>query len=172
MEVSDPTIEKVYKVHNAILNYCKEKKRKLYGGFAIHTLASSKDKTKRLYDSDQIPPPDIDIYTPEPIEDMYYISNFLFKEGFENVRGEEAQHGETYKLFYYKFNLCDFSYVPKNVYNRIPFVNVDGLYCVHPNFMIIDYLRMLTNPISSYWRLFEESNLKMFKRLFDLQKML
>src|SRR5665647_336574 len=63
IEVSEPGVENVYKAHNAILNYCKDKKRKLYGGFAIHTLLSSKDKTKRLYDSDQMPPPDIDIYT-------------------------------------------------------------------------------------------------------------
>lgn len=170
LEKSEPSIENVYKVHNIILNYCKEKKRKLYGGLALHMLLCDKDKTKGLYAKDQVPPPDIDIYTPEPIEDMFYVTNMLHKEGYKYVRGEEALHGETYKIFYYKVNICDFSYVPKNVYNRIPFIAIDGINCVHPNFMTIDYLRMLSNPISSYWRFFEEANLKAFKRLLNLQK--
>jgi hypothetical protein len=170
LETSEPKVDDVYKAHNILLNFCKEKKRKLYGGFAINVLVSSKDVAKRLYDPDQMPPPDVDIYTPEPIEDMYYIVNLLFKEGFENVRGEEALHGETYKIFYYKINLCDFSYVARNVYNRIPFINVNGLYVTHPNFMTIDYLRMLNNPVNSYWRLFDESDFKALKRLMILQK--
>ena len=170
LERSEPSIENVYKVHNIILNYCREKKRKLYGGLALHMLLYDKDKTKGLYEKDRIPPPDIDIYTPEPIEDMFYVTNMLYKEGYKYVRGEEALHGETYKIFYYKIGICDFSYVPKNVYNRIPFIAIDGINCVHPNFMTIDYLRMLSNPISSYWRFFEEANLKAFKRLLNLQK--
>jgi Mimiviridae putative poly(A) polymerase catalytic subunit len=169
LEKAEPNVENVYKAHNMVLKYCKEKKRKLYGGYALHLLLSSKDKTKALYDKDKIPPPDIDVYTPEPIEDMYNICNNLHNEGFKYIRGEEALHGETYKIFYYKINLCDFSYVPKNVYNRMPFKEIQGLNCIHPNFMTIDYLRMLTNPISSYWRFFEEANLKAFRRFISLQ---
>ena len=64
LEKSEPSIENVYKVYNIILNYCREKKRKLYGGHALHMLLYDKDKTKGLYAKDQVPPPDIDMYTP------------------------------------------------------------------------------------------------------------
>jgi hypothetical protein len=170
LEKSEPSIENVYKVHNIVLNYCKQEKRILYGGLALHMLLYNKDKTKGLYAKDQVPPPDIDIYTPEPIEDMFCVVNMLYKEGYKYVCGEEALHVETYKIFYHKVNICDFSYVAKNVYDRIPFIKIDGLNCVHPNFMTIDYLRMLSNPISSYWRFFDEVNLKAFRRLLNLQK--
>ena len=48
----------------------------------------------------------------------------------------------------------------------MPFKNTaDGLTLIHPHFMWIDYLRMLTEPINSWWRI-EKS----YKRFFLLQK--
>ena len=51
------------------------------------------------------------------------------------------------------------------IYNKIKYIQLDGLFLVHPWFMAIDYFRMFTDPMVSYWRLE-----KHFIRYLKLQK--
>ena len=44
------------------------------------------------------------------------ICNKLHEKGFKYVEGKEAIHKETYKVFANLENVCDISYVPKNIY--------------------------------------------------------
>lgn len=162
-----PTLNEQQKIVKIITDYCKEHKRKLYGGFAWNLLLINKNPLDKIYSKHHIA--DIDIYSPEPIKDWYNICNLLHKKGIQYVMGEEAQHKETYSVKAYRKVFCDISYVPKNIYNRIPFLEIDGLYCTHPKFITIDYLRMTTD-IMSYWRIFECDDLKAFKRFYKLQK--
>lgn len=166
---SEPSLDELKKAHDIILSFCKEKKRKLYGGFALHLLLLNKDPNGGLYKGSKIP--DIDIYSPQPICDMYTLCNLLFQAGFKSVMGHEALHKETYTIKLYNEVICDFSYVPNSIYHKMPYVTVRDLYCIHPNFMTIDYLRMLSNPLDSYWRFFGcDEDLKAFRRFGQLQK--
>ena len=84
----EPTLVEQKEIQKTILNYCKEKKRKIYGGFAWNLLISNKNKADRFYGSDKVS--DIDIYSPEPLVDWFNICNILFKtKGFKYVLGEE-----------------------------------------------------------------------------------
>ncbi|ATZ80711.1 poly(A) polymerase catalytic subunit [Bodo saltans virus] len=160
---SEPSQEDLKKAHEIVKDYVKSKKRKLYGGFALHLLLVNKNKDKGIYKSTKIP--DIDTYSIEPMDDMQKLCNLLHNSGFKEIQGIEAMHAETYSIKYYNETLCDFSYVPKNIFNRMPFIEVDGFRCIHPNFMTIDYLRMLSNPMDSYWRFFDcGTELKAFSR--------
>jgi ASC-1-like (ASCH) protein len=160
---SEPSQEDLKKAHEIVKDFVKTKKRKLYGGFALHLLMINKNKDKGIYSSSKIP--DIDTYSTEPMDDMQKLCNILHNDGFKEIQGIEAMHAETYSIKYYNETLCDFSYVPKNIFNRMPFVEVEGFRCIHPNFMTIDYLRMLSNPMDSYWRFFDcGSDLKAFSR--------
>jgi hypothetical protein len=47
----------------------------------------------------------------------------------------------------------------------MPFKEINGINYIHPFFMAIDYLRMITDPLASYWRI-EKS----LKRMVLLQK--
>jgi hypothetical protein len=89
----------------------------------------------------------------------------LHEKGFETVEGREAQHKETYSIFVNYQLYCDITYIPNNVYNKIRFLNIDGFTVVHPWFMMIDYFRMFTDPLVSFWRLE-----KHFIRYLKLQK--
>jgi hypothetical protein len=171
LELSEPSQDERLKAHNIIKDFCKENKRKLYGGFALHLLLLDKNASEKIYKDDKIP--DIDIYSPEPLSDMYKICNAIFQSGITCVMGQEALHPETYTIKIYNETICDLTYVPKNIYNSMQYIYVKdaGLHCIHSNFMTIDYLRMLSNPIDSYWRLLDENeDLKAFKRLTLLQK--
>lgn len=161
----EPTLDERKEIQAVILNFVKTKKRKMYGGYALNLLVSSVDKKDAFYKADEVP--DIDIYSPDPIVDLMELCNILHEKKFKHIRGTEGLHTETYKLFVNQKDYCDFSYVPKNVYNNMPFKNINGFMLIHPHFMAIDYLRMFTDPLLSWWR---NADLKSFKRFFILQK--
>ena len=163
LELFEPTGDEKDKVMKTILAYIKQHKRKIYGGFALNSLIVDKDPSDAIYkDYDT---PDVDFYSPEPIQDLIKLCNILHNAGFKYVNGKEAMHKETYSIYVNYALYCDISYVPKNIYNKMPFKEIKGLTYIHPNFMTIDYLRMMTDPLISYWRID-----KAFKRFYLLQK--
>ena len=159
----EPSYDSIMKVNKIVMDFIKENKRKIYGGFAQNKLVSAKDPKDAFYKETAIP--DIDFYSPDPISDLKVICNRLYDAGFPFVQGAEAAHEETYKVFANFEDVCDISYVPRNVYHKIPFVEIDGIYYVSPSFTTIDIYRMLTEPFfsSRRWE-------KTFPRLQLLQK--
>lgn len=163
LETFEPTKREMNQVMEIINNYIKENNRKVYGGYALNLLLKSKDPNDAIYNDIEFA--DIDFYSPEPIEDLIKICNELADKGFKEPIGKEAQHKETYSIFVNQFLYCDITYVPKNVYNRMPFMEIDGFKVIHPHFMMIDFFRMFTDPLISYWRLE-----KVMPRFYKLQK--
>jgi hypothetical protein len=147
-----PPIETKRQILNEVLNFVIDKKRKVYGGYALNELIILSGKGEPIYDEGTVN--DIDIYTPYPINDAIDLSDHLHKLKLGEVRCKEAIHDETYSIFVDDELYCDISYVPKNIYNRMPFKTAtSGLILIHPHFMWIDYLRMLTDPINSWFRI-------------------
>jgi hypothetical protein len=156
-----PSFEEKLKIRQIILDYIKEKKKKIYGGYALDKLLINK-KYESIYKEYEIP--DIDFYSIDPNTDIIELCN-KFHELTYKVTAREAKHQNTYSIFVNYDLYCDITYAPSCVYNAIPTLNIDGFYYVNPNFMIIDYLKILTDPLSSYWRL-EKS----FERLCLLEE--
>lgn len=148
-----PTADDLWEIIFTVRDFVIEKKRKIYGGFALSKLIESINPTDKLYSDDDIKSWDIDFYSPDPWNDAKEISNRLYKKGFKYVQAREAQHDETYKVFAETNDCADITYVPRNIYNKIPFNEVGGLYLTGPHFMMIDYFRVLTDPLTSYFRL-------------------
>jgi hypothetical protein len=163
-EKMEPTENEMSQVYEIILKYVKDKKRKIYGGYGWNKLFTNKDKKYAIYDKHDVP--DIDFYSPEPITDLIALCDILHEKGFKYINGKEAQHGETYSIFVNFQLYCEMSYMPKNIYNKVRFIIIDGLNITHPWFMMIDFFRMLTDPMLSWWR-FE----KHFERYLKLQKL-
>lgn len=160
----EPTKKEKDSADALIFDYISKNKRKIYGGYAQNKLIVTKNPKDGFYDERN--ETDIDFYSPDPINDVINISNMLHKEGFKDVSGKEAMHEETYSVFVNTFNSCDISYVPRNIFHRMPFIAVDGINYVHPSFMMIDLYRMLTDPYFSSdfrWK-------KTFPRIVALQK--
>lgn len=164
--IIEPTKEEIIKVHNIICDYIKEHKRKIYGGFALNLLLIDKNPSEKIYKDNQIP--DIDFYSPDPMSDLIKICNILHTKGFKLISGKEAQHINTYNINVNYLTYCDLTYVPRNIYNKMPFKEINGYTVIHPHFMWIDYLRIFTDPMTSYWRM--GNDLKSFKRFYLLQK--
>ena len=147
----EPTLDEQKRVRAIILKYIKDNKRKLYGGFALHKLLTNKDPKLALYS--EYDTYDIDCYSPEPMVDAVELSKLLFKEGINAVQAGEADHKETYNIFVNYQEYVNFSYVPSIIYNNMRFLEIDGFRVIHPWFMMIDYFRMFSDPLGSYWRL-------------------
>ena len=165
INTSEPGIDEISKIQHTILNYIKENKRKIYGGYALDILLKEKKAQEDIYQEYEIP--DIDIYTIDPMNDLISLCNLLHENNFKYVRGREALHKETYAIYVNNKQYCNLTYVPKNIYNKIPFKIINEMYITHPYFLMIDYLRVLTDPIVSYWRLKDK---KTFERLYYLNK--
>jgi hypothetical protein len=153
--IYEPSQEERDKLTAMVMDFIKKKKLKLYGGYALHMamINVSSDPDACIYKADELKTPDLDFYTPEPVKDMYELCNQIFEAGFEDTVGAEAQHAETYSVFVNGVNYADLSYVPRNVYHRIPFIDIDGLFIVHPHFALIDNYRQFNDPMTSFWRL-------------------
>jgi hypothetical protein len=159
----EPTLDELTKVQSIVLDYIREKKRKIYGGYALNTFFKNIDPSLAIYKDFDFP--DIELYSPEPLIDLVYLCNKLHEMGFKYVQGREAQHAETYTVFVNFEKIVDISYVPKNVYNYIRTVELNGIQYTHMHFMLIDYFRMINDPLGSYWRLE-----KAFVRMNKIQK--
>lgn len=143
----EPTVDQRLAVQKIIMDFIRKNKRKIYGGFAQNQLIAAKNPKDAFYEEGKIA--DLDFYSPDPISDMIELSNILDDNNFPYVRAEEALHAETYKIFVNLTDECDISYVPTNVFHRIPFVEIDGIHYVHPTFILIDMFRMYSDPLGS-----------------------
>jgi len=162
----EPTKDRMWEIIFTVRDFVIEKRRKIYGGFALDKLIEEVSPKDKFYDDDNVEAWDIDFYSPDPINDGIEIANRLHAKGFKHVMVTEAQHEETYKVFAETLDCADISYVPANIYNRIPFKEYRKLYLTGPHFMMIDYFRVLTDPMNSYFRIE-----KTFKRLNTMSKL-
>ncbi len=145
------------------LEFVEKKKRKIYGGYAQNEVVKNKNPDDAFYKFDDVP--DIDVYSPDPIVDLTELCNILFTNGYTDTIGKEAMHKETYKIFVNGYNAIDLSYVPKLIYDNIPFIEIHKIRYVNPSFAMIDLYRIMSEPLFSSWRW-----KKVFSRLYLLQK--
>lgn len=147
----EPTYEESKNVYKYILEFIKEKKRIVYGGYAQNLLIKIKNPEDAFYKDIQTP--DIEFYSFDPLTDLVNLCDFLYEKGFKYIQGSEGIHSGTYKLFINFINYCDISYMPKNIFDNCPIIKVDNLLITHPTFMYVDFFRVFTDPMTSYWRL-------------------
>ena len=77
----------------------------------------------------------------------------LHEKKYKYIDGREAEHPGTFTIFVNFEKYIDITYVPKIIYNNMPFINVNGYRLIHPVYIITDTLRVYTDPLTSYFRL-------------------
>ena len=163
----EPTQIEMDSVYETIFKFIKDNRKKIYGGIALDYLFKEKKLVYSVYCGDY-DYPDIDFYSTEPMSDLIKLCDILHEKSFKYVRGREALHKETYSLYVNNKLYCNITYMPKNIFNKLPYKIIDGYIIVQSQFLTIDYLRILTDPICSYWRLKDKN---CFDRYYELQKL-
>jgi hypothetical protein len=147
----EPTLAEYKIVNSLILDFIKKKKRIIYGGYAQNLLIKKKNIDDIFYT--EVHTPDLEFYTHEPVSDVIELCNFLKSKNFKYISGQEGVHEGTYKIFVNFENYCDISYLPKNISDNCLKIEANGVQYTHPYFMYIDFFRMFTDPLTSFWRL-------------------
>ena len=112
-------------------------KRKIYGGTAIN-------KFVKIYDDFE--EPDYDVYTPQPKKDAIDLAHYLFDLGIKDIAVSRGVTKGTFKVFAFKLEAVDFSFMPEKMYNLIPFTKINNLYYTSPDYLRIDLLLAIVNP--------------------------
>jgi uncharacterized protein (UPF0248 family) len=154
LEILEPTRTELEAVFKEILAFIREKKRKIYGGRSQHALIAAKNPKDVFYSDIQMATADVEFYSPEPLVDLLDLADRLHEKNFRYIKAMEAQHQETFTVIYdLTAKVCDISYVPTNIYHRIPYEEIDGLFMTSPSFYAIDHFRVLTDMLTSGWRI-------------------
>jgi len=147
----EPKFDEFNKVRSIILDFIKKEKRIIYGGYAWNTMLKKVSPEDVFYKDNEYT--DIEFYSNKPIEDLKKLCDLLEDKGFKYIQGKSAQHEETYTIFVNFTGYCDITYMPSNIFYSIMTENIDGIRMIHPKFIMVDLLRLFTNPLTSFWRL-------------------
>lgn len=155
----EPTYKEMTLVYNLIKNYIIKTNKIVYGGIAQNLFIKQKNPKDVFYKEingvfyNWPNLADIEFYSFNPIQDAVNITELLLKSGFKNIEAKEGVHPDTYKLFINFINYCDISYLPIYIYNNLPTQIINNMRCTNIYFMLADSYRVLTDPLTSYWRL-------------------
>jgi hypothetical protein len=156
IQIIEPVIDEFKKVRAVVLDYIKNEKRIIYGGFAWNMLIKKKTPDDAFYSETDYT--DVEFYSNKPIEDMKKLCDLLQDKGFKFIQGKSAQHEDTYTIFVNFTAYCDISYMPSNIFYSTITENVNGYRLIHPKFIMVDILRQFNDPLTSFWRL--DKNIK------------
>ena len=71
----EPTLSESKEVYKELLNFIREKKRIIYGGYAQNSLILMKNKNDGFYK--EIDTPDIEFYSYEPVKDVFDLCDYF-----------------------------------------------------------------------------------------------
>jgi len=142
----DITDEYIYYSHNHLkeqikiaLNVIKEyiinNNLLIVGGTAIDYALKLKNDT--LY-NDLYQVPDFDIISPNNIEHANNIGKMLCEMEYKNISIVPAIHHTTVRVQLLGFTLFDSTFIPENIYNKIPYLQYKEYKFVDPNFQKIN----------------------------------
>ena len=136
-----------------VLEHVTKHKRKIYGGFAIDAAIITKSPKDRIYDESQFP--DIDFYSPKPLEDVKELCAALIEAGYKDVSGKSAIHSGTLKVrVEHTFEIADVTYCWEYLYHKIPTITTKGgLTVVAPQFQIIDVYKTFVDPLFGWLKI-------------------
>lgn len=125
-----------------VKKYVCENKLLIVGGMAIDL--ALKLKGEKLYEDDVLP--DYDFYSPSYNTDAYHIAEKLKNAGLENISVINANHISTMRVRVNYTVVADVTYIPKNIYDNLPFLVYRDIRIIHPHYQLIDQHRALSYP--------------------------
>jgi hypothetical protein len=139
-----PNYADVLLAQDEIKKYIQTRGCILYGGIAIdYALRLRGDK---IYADDDLP--DFDFWSPAHVETAREIVNILSARlPHATVYGTRAQFPRTMRVSVGDNNwVADVTYLPRELYDRIPTLAFDGMRIVHPHFQFSDQHSSLSYP--------------------------
>lgn len=148
LEKYEPTRKEIESIHDIIMSYVQKNRLKIRGGLSIDILL--RQKGGKIYDNPKLS--DIDLFSVNPLRDIINIAQELHNKNYKHVNVINAIHEDTYVLRVNTRSYCDITYIPKNIYSKLPFIEIKELHLVRPLITFIDYLLAFSDPINSSFK--------------------
>ena len=160
-----PSRQEVEAVNKVVHTYVAKHKLLLYGGTAIDRVLIYKIG-EGIYGPNKLP--DYDLISPNNVENAMELANILSDYKYPYVAVNQAQHGNTMRV---KVNFAseasaDITYYPLVVYNHIPYMEIEGIRYVSPEYMRIDFYKSFTNP-NNYYRWSTKDEYMRYRKLVE-----
>lgn len=126
---------------NLVKDYILENELMIVGGMAIDL--SLRSKNTYLY-NENLQIPDYDVISPDNVLHANNIGNILCNNKFKNISIIPALHKTTVRVQMSGYTLFDSTFIPKNIYNKIPFMKYNNFKFIHPIYQKIDQYTSLS----------------------------
>lgn len=117
----------------------------LYGGQAIDY--ALRIKGSKIYEDTELP--DFDMYSVNHVKDAYDLADILNTQGFPRITAIRALHIQTMKVRTDFIPCADISYLPQDVYDKLPTINYNNMRVVHPDYQRIDMHMNFAYPFNN-----------------------
>ena len=124
-----------------VKTYILENELMIVGGMAIDL--SLKAKNSQLYD-EKFQIPDYDIISFDNVLHANNIGNILCKNKFKNIAIIPALHKTTVRVQMSGYTLFDSTFIPKFIYDKLPFMKFENYKFIHPIYQKIDQYTSLS----------------------------
>lgn len=129
---------------NTVRKFIVSRQLILFGGLAIDY--ALKLKGSGIYPDAQRP--DFDFISDHSVEDAYDLADILFKAGYRDVGAMRGIHVQTMRVRADFIWVADIGYAPKEVYDKIPTFDFNGMRVVHPDYQRMDMHMALCFPFN------------------------
>lgn len=136
----------ISKALDIVRKFIVDKKLIIYGGMAID-LNLKKNGHVGIYEEDIIP--DYDFMSPDFYNDSNELARILQTEGFHNVSAINTLHITSRKVRVNYVPVADITYIPENIYKNLPYVQINDIKVIHPDFQRMDMHRAFCIPFSN-----------------------
>lgn len=141
----DPAYHDLIKAIDVVKALIRRRNAVLYGGSAIDYALRLRGDS--IYPDDMLAVPDLDFFSPENVTDSYALADELFALGYVGARSINAEHMETMRVDLRDNHwIADITYRPKEIFDRLPYIEYDGMRVIHPDFQRIDAHSSLAFP--------------------------
>ena len=126
-----------------VLNFVKKKGLIIYGGEAIDKYLKHNGQSG-IYDEST--KPDYDFYSADYERDSIELCNIFYDKGYKYVARFPRIHRGTFGIRANTVNVADITYVPPNIFKKIPKIKIKGVYYINNEFILKNLYQGLIRP--------------------------
>jgi hypothetical protein len=144
----DPHYDNVVTAIKIVKDFIIKHKLIIYGGSAIDYALRLHGSS--IYHDESLATPDLDFYSPGHAEHSYMLADILYQAGFRGARAIVATYTRTMRVDAVDNHfIADISYVPKEIFDLLPYVEYESMRIIHPDFQRIDVHSSLSIPFGN-----------------------
>lgn len=140
LNIMEPTLKEYYEVNKIIIEYIKKKNLIIYGNYCIDLLIKNKNKDDGYYSKNKLEQPLINIYSTDPNNEIKQICNIIYEHKYKYIESTFEINSGLSKIYINLLPYIIISYIPENIYNLIPIININGIKCLHQHILYINSL--------------------------------